>query len=232
MDDPKAKKNTSGLSQRNQYIVVGVLAAAFAGLLIYRYAGSGSVTAEAAVRADDAPGQLAPLPQPCPVPPEPAAIERGKALTHDPFRISGALKDLLEEQATPGNEQNGGQPPGPDPAIIAQGRLLALKGIMGDAKGRIAFINDSPVQAGDTIDGFDVLEVRELSVLLRKEETDVELQLPDAARKREAPAPSKPPKPDEAPAKTQKAPAKLEPTPAPAPLTLEPPPTENTEQKK
>jgi len=176
----KKKKGTFGLSERNQYIVIAALGVFFAGLLIYRFAGDGEASAAATGNqpSQPEPERLALPPPGPPVPDEPILPESGERLLNDPFVMPEKLRKLLEQKLRDGNDEHTGQKQaGPDPEIIKQARTFALKGIIGNDTGRIAFINDRPVKAGTVINGFTVVEVREKSVLLKKEGTEVELKL-------------------------------------------------------
>ena len=187
MDEPKHKTSTFGLTQRNQYIIVGALAAVLGSVLIFQLARRGEATAgPAPAEAEEAaPLPASALPGPAAVPAEPKAIACAATIEHDPFTMPKLLRDMLDQQAKPKGEA--GKPPaarGPDPAVLEQARSLALKGIIGNSSGRIAYINDSPVQAGAAINGFTVVEVREKSVLLKKDQTEVTLELNRPATKR------------------------------------------------
>jgi len=174
MSEP-TKKTTFGLSPRNQYMALGVLGAVLAGVLAYQMAGGEPKPAEP--EAADAPGVAEAVPvTPVPVPAEPETIDCEPDLTRDPFVMAQLLKQMIEQENKPKSAQQQVKD-GPDPAIVAEAQSLAIKGIMGDDRERIAYINGKPVKAGDTIEGFAVLEVRENGVVLRKEKTDVLLQM-------------------------------------------------------
>ena len=178
----RQKKSTSGLSQRNQYIVIGVLGVVFAGVLGYRLVGSDEASAAPVATKPEQPlGESITLPPPGPPPPdEPEMPVPGKHLARDPFVVSAELQKILDERERNDNEAGpAGDPDGPDPKIIKkQAQALILKGIMGNASGgRTAFISNRPVRAGSTIRGFTVVEVRERSVLLKKDQIEVELKL-------------------------------------------------------
>lgn len=171
------KKSSSGLSQRSQYIVVGVLAAFFVGLLLHQGL-AGDEEADASV--EEAQNEPAPLPLPPAVPPlpdEPVMPDPVRELARDPFALPARIRKRLEKQA-PNDEGGLMIPTGPDPEIIREANaLLVVKGIMGIPGNRMAFINNTPIRAGGTIAGFTVVKVRERSVLLKKDETEVELKL-------------------------------------------------------
>ncbi|HUU68930.1 MAG TPA: general secretion pathway protein GspB [Planctomycetota bacterium] len=172
----QARKNTFGLSPRNQYMILGVLGAVLVGVLAYQMAGAEPKPVETAAGAAET-GQLEPVAV-TPVPAEPKTVSCDPTLPRDPFIMAQLLKELVEQQAKPKPHPAQAAKSGPDPAIIAEAQSLALKGILGDDTERIAYINGSTVKAGDTIEGFQVREVRESGVVLRKEKTDVLLQLP------------------------------------------------------
>jgi hypothetical protein len=172
------KKSSFGLSQRNQYLVVGVLAAFLVGLLLHQSVAGGQEADAPAVQPQNGNG-LEPLPLPLaalPLPDEPVMPDPVPELARDPFALPDKLRKRLEKQVS---TDEGGLtvPIGPDPEIIAEAQTLVVKGIMGRTGNRMAFINNRPIRAGGTIAGFTVVEVRESSVLLNKDDTEVELKL-------------------------------------------------------
>ena len=174
----KGKKSSFGLSQRNQYIVVGALAAFFVGLLLHQgLAGDEEAAAAPVELAQNEPAPLPPPPAVPPLPDEPVMPDPVQELARDPFALPARIRRRLDKQA-PTDEGGLTIPTGPDPEIIREANaLLVVKGIMGRPGNRMAFINNRPIRAGGTIAGFTVMEVRERSVLLKKEETEVELEL-------------------------------------------------------
>jgi hypothetical protein len=174
---PEEKKGSFGLSQRSQYIMVGVLAALFGGLLLYRAIAGGEADAAPAqqVQQQNGPEQL-PLPPALPrLPDEPAMPSPAQELARDPFALPEQLSEKARENID--DDQPGALPDGRAAEIERQANGLVLKGIMGSPRNRIAFINNKALRAGGTIEGFTVVEVRERSVLLKKDETEVELKL-------------------------------------------------------
>ena len=172
------KKSSFGLSQRNQYIVVGVLAAFLVGLLLYQSVASGQEADAPDAQPQNGNG-LEPLPMPLaalPLPDEPVMPDPVPELARDPFALPARIRKRLEKPA-PTDESGLTVPTGPDPEIIAEAQALVVKGIMGSTGNRMAFINNRPIRAGGIIAGFTVVEVRESSVLLNKDDTEVELKL-------------------------------------------------------
>jgi hypothetical protein len=190
----KEKKGTFGLDRRHQYIILAVLGAAFGGLLIYRAGGSGDASAAAVEQAaESAKPEPVTLPPPVPpLPPEPVACIPPEELPRDPFLMPADLRSKLQQQRKTDEDGHGVEiPGGPDPLIIKQAHRLTLKGIMGSAGDRIAFIDDEALRVQGTIAGFTIIKIRERSVLLEKEQTELELKLengpPNAPENSEAP---------------------------------------------
>jgi len=231
--DQKAKKSSFGLSSRAQYVAVGVLAAVLGGLLLYRtvFSGQSDAAAGAAPATDTAAiEQLAAPPAPFVMPAEPVMPARASIAPRDPFVLPGPLKKMLEEMNKPRAEDvnKTSESPNGDPEIIKQARGLVLKGILGDAQGRVAFINETTVRAGDELEGFAVLEVREKSVLLKKEQTEVIVELPGTSGK--TPAKAAPVQPETPPGDAAQPAPRDAAAPAPRPEKAAPaadPPAEN-----
>jgi len=186
MVEEATKKGTFGLSRTAQYSLVAALAAVLAGVLLFQVARGGKTAAEAAVQPGEqaSPQGLSLPPTAPPLPDERPPAARRDPPGRDPFEMPRELREMLEARA------HGPQPPpaqaedaepdkprGPDPAIIEEARNLQLKGILGSETNRVAYISNKPVRAGSRIEGFTVLEVREKSVLLKKQETEVEIEL-------------------------------------------------------
>jgi len=187
-DAQKEKKGSFGLSSRTQYVAVGLLGTVLAGMLLYRVAFTGESEANTATEAaiEEDMERLALPPALPPLPPEPVLLVRAGTAPRDPFVLPPELKKMLEELSKPKTEQvrkPGDLPKGPDPEVIREAQSLKLKGILGDAAGRIAFINDITVQVGCEFDGFTVLEIRETGVLLKKGHTEARIELPGPAKK-------------------------------------------------
>jgi len=176
----KDNKSTFGLSQRNQYVLVGVLGAVLVGILAFRSIGGSSADASPAPAAHVPElGQevAAPVAVP-PMPEEPAVVVPPDELLNDPFRLPDELKRKLNNQKLHGGSiEIAPAKAGPDPLIIKEAQRLKLKGIMGSAGRRVAFIDGYVLRENDTVAGFTVVKINDRSVVLKKEETQVELSL-------------------------------------------------------
>ena len=165
------------MSARNQYIVITVLMVGFLGLMAHRLSGGSEAGgAETPVR------QQTPAPVPfsieeliaVPKAQAPRIVVPPESLVRNPFAMPPQIRTMIEakEKVEEQASENA-----PDPEIEAQGRALKLKGIIGGEQQRIAFIDDQAVKQGDSIKGFTVVEISERSVLIKREATEVMLEL-------------------------------------------------------
>ena len=177
------KKGTFGLSERNQYVVVGVLGAVLLGVLMYQAIGNGSADASPAPAASESEAETTALrliAAPA-MPEEPPELLPPRELPIDLFRLPDELKSRLGNRKgeTPALGETSGRekPAGPDPLIIQEAKRLTLKGIMGTEGRRKAFISGQVVVEKQKVDGFAIVRIDERSVIVQKDETQVELTL-------------------------------------------------------
>jgi len=177
------KKGTFGLSERNQYVVVGVLGTMLLGVLMYQAIGNGSADASPAPSASESeaePAAVRLIAAPA-MPEEPPELLPPLEPPSDLFRLPDELKSRLgsHKGETPALGETSGRekPAGPDPQIVQEAKRLTLKGIMGTEGRRKAFISGQVVVEKQKVDGFTIVRINERSVIVKKGETQVELTL-------------------------------------------------------
>lgn len=85
----------------------------------------------------------------------------------DPFLPAGSFHASLQRKRTASSSSN----PTTQPKFV-------LKGILRDANGTVAYVNDSIVALGDKVGGFIVREISQWQVLLEKDGAVLTLRLP------------------------------------------------------
>jgi len=178
MSDTRKKKNLFGMSTRNQYIIMSVLMAGFLGLIAHRLSGGQKTDAS----DKPAPQQTGETGVPfsidelivVPKAQAPKIVVPPESLALNPFAMPPQIRTMIEAKEKV--EEDAGENK-PNPEVEAQGRALKLKGIIAGDQQRIAFINDRAVKQGDSIDGFTVVEIGERRVLIKKDATEILLEL-------------------------------------------------------
>jgi hypothetical protein len=212
------KAGTSGLSQRTQLIVAGVLGGALVVVLLVRYGWGSASTAGPQAAAQHPAANTSSGPEAAALAVLQAQVREVELtqppkvvfITRDPFALTDKLRAVVGRGENPAG-------PGPNPpegvspeTIRQQAAALKLKGISGEAQDRVAFVNDRIVRAADRIEGFSVVEILERELLVEKQGIRVTLKLaePGSGPKKpeQPPAPQKPEEPP-APQKPEEAPA-------------------------
>ena len=97
------------------------------------------------------------------------------SVSKDPFTVPERMREYIEANS-PGSGRAGARGPAAEPVTGAE---LMLRGILGDSRGRIAFVNDRVVKPADEIEGYEIVRVEPRLIVVRKNDQEVTIKLPE-----------------------------------------------------